>query len=322
MIKIIFSNPVYLWYLISIPLLIVSHFFFLRTAKYKALQFANFHTIKRITGSDPGKKLTRNWLVLFLRLIVLLFIILSISGPVIWFNAESHNQDFVLAMDTSASMLAQDFQPTRLEFAKVHAFSFVESITGNSKIGLIDFSGSTFVDQILTDDKNKLKEAIEQLEVVPIGGTDISGAIITASNMLINSNEGRVMVLISDGSNTVDAYNNRAMNIALNYAVDNNIIINTVGIGTNSGPIGYLAEYYNISAIYDSKQLISIANFTEGQFYDGSSSTAFSEAMKNMVADTKQVYLSKDATGILMLLALLALLIEWWLSNTRYRRLL
>ena len=293
----------------------------MKNAKYKAIQFSNFQTIKRITGTDPGKKMTRNWLLLFLRLIILFCVIVAISGPLVWFNSQSNNQDFVLAIDTSASMLAQDFKPTRLEFAKENSHYFVDSVSDNSKIGLIDFSGSTFIDQTLTKDKTKLKEAIDKLDIVPIGGTDIAGAIITASNMLINSDQGRVLVLISDGSNTVNAYNNKAMEVALNYAQDSNIIINTVGIGSNSGPIGYLPEYYNISAIYNSQQLEYIANFTEGHFFDGQNITTFSNALKNMVANTKQVYLSKDLTGILLILALLAILIEWWLGNTRFKRL-
>ena len=321
MIKIFFENPLYLWYLLSVPLLIISHFMFLKNAEYKAVRFSNFNTIKRLTGYGEGKVITKNWSILFIRLIILISVIFAITGPTLWYKGETHNQDFVIAIDTSASMLAKDFEPNRLEIAKEESKVFVDNIKRGSKIGLIDFAGSAFVDSVLTTDKNIILEKIDELNVVSIGGTDLSGAIISASNLLMNSDKGRVLIIVSDGSNTVDSYNKKAIDVSLEYARNNQIIINTVGIGSDSGPIGYLPEYYNVTALYDVEQLEYIANITEGNFYDGSNMSAFSNAFKDLLSNTDIAYIERDLSPILLLLGLLCLFLEWGMINTRYRRL-
>jgi len=52
--EITFSNPVYLFFLVSIPFLIISHFFTMRYLKRRALKFANFEAIKRVTGGEKS----------------------------------------------------------------------------------------------------------------------------------------------------------------------------------------------------------------------------------------------------------------------------
>ena len=71
MAEITFQNPIYLWFLISIPLMILTHFYLLRQSKKKAMKFANFETIKRITGK---KLITKNISMLVLRSFILLFV--------------------------------------------------------------------------------------------------------------------------------------------------------------------------------------------------------------------------------------------------------
>lgn len=321
MIKIIFENGVYLWYLLSVPILILSHFYFLRKSKFKAIRFSNFSTIKRLTGHGHGKLLTTNWIVLTLRLIILISLIIAISAPVLWFKTQTHNQDFVIAVDASASMLAQDFEPNRLGVAKIKAMDFVNNLKGNAQIGVIDFAGNSFIELPLSPDKQKVVEILEGIDVISLGGTDLAGAIVSSTNILMFSDKGRIVILISDGSNTVDSYNQRAVNSALTYARDNQVIIHTIGIGTNTGPIGYLPEYYNVSAVYNPQQLKYIANATEGNFYDGNNMTSFSAAFEEILNETQESYEQENLQPILLLIGLLALFLEWGLINTRYKRL-
>ncbi len=321
MIKIFFENPFYLWYLLSVPVLIISHFVFIKNAHYKALRFANFDTIRRITGKGKNKVVTRNWSLLFFRVLILLSVILSISGPILWYKTLTYKQDFVIAIDSSVSMLAKDFSPNRLGAAKVEAKNFIQSLNGNANIGLVDFAGSTFVDQALTSDKKKVLEQIDFIDIVPVGGTDISGAIITATNLLINSKNSRTIILISDGSDTVDAYNSKSLSVALNYANDNQVIVHTIGVGSNNASVGYLPEYYNVTALYDSSQLRFIANQTGGIFFDAKNSSQFRTAFNSIIEASKEGYVSKDLRQLFLLISLFFLFIEWGLSNTSFRRL-
>ncbi len=321
MIKIIFENPVFLWYLLSIPILIISHFTFLKNARFKAIRFSNFRTIERLTGVGPDKVMTKNWSMLIMRLFVLFSVILAISAPVVWYKNFSHDADFVLAIDASASMLAKDFEPSRLGVAKEQANLFVTSIRGDSTIGVVTFAGSSFIDQLPTNNKNLIKNTISNIEPIVLGGTDLAGAIISSTNLLILSERGRILVLLSDGSNTVDTFNKKSLDTALKYANNNQVIINTIGIGSSNGSIGYLPEYYNVTAIYDSEQLKYIANSTDGNFYNCETVEVFSEAFGDILRNPQKTYIHKDLNSILLLIALLILFFEWGLANTRFRRL-
>ncbi len=322
MIKIIFENPVFLWYLLSIPILIISHFTFLKNARFKAIRFSNFKTIQRLTGVGPDKVMTKNWSMLIMRLFVLFSVILAISSPIIWYKNLSHDADFVIAIDTSASMLAKDFEPNRLGAAKEQAKLFVNDIKGDSSVGIVTFAGSSFINQLPTTNKNLLKDKIDSLEPIVIGGTDLAGAIISSTNLLILSDRGRIVVLMSDGSNTVDTFNMKSLDTALKYANDNQVIVNTIGMGSVNGTaVGYLPSYYNVTAVYDSEQLKYIANVTGGKFYDGEDIGAFAAAFEDILRNPQKTYIHKDLKPILLLFALLILFFEWGLSNTRFKRL-
>jgi hypothetical protein len=139
--------------------------------------------------------------------------------------------------------------------------------------------------------------------------------------MLSESDKGKRMVLISDGSNTVNTYNEKALSTALKYAANNNVIINTIGIGSNSTNIGYLPEYYNLTAIYNVEQLKQVANYTEGVFYDSNNQQDLMMAFNDVANNTQKTYVSRDLRPLLLLIGLLFLFLEWGLLNTRYRRL-
>ena len=55
--EIIFERPVYLWLLFIVPILIIIHFLTLKVTTRKAIKFANFEIIERIT---EGQSLSNN----------------------------------------------------------------------------------------------------------------------------------------------------------------------------------------------------------------------------------------------------------------------
>jgi len=317
MIDITFDNPMYLWYLISIPFLIYTHFYLMRHTKLKAMKFANFDALKRVSGD---KLITKNLTVLIIRTFIIACIILAVSGTTIWYQGKVSQNDFVIAIDSSASMAAQDLQPTRLESAKSTAIELVKSLKVKSQIGIVTFAGTTFIDVAPIDNRDTLIKTIEAIEISKTGGTDIAGAIITGTNMLLSSQKGKTIIIMTDGSNTVGAFITDSVKNALDYAKRNHVVIHSIGVGTERGPIGYLPEYYNVSAVYNENTLLELSNQTNGKYFKADDE----EAMKSIIA---QISEASDTAMIpvklsygLMLIVLLLLFIEWGFISTRFRR--
>ncbi|MBW2991059.1 VWA domain-containing protein [Candidatus Woesearchaeota archaeon] len=317
MVSFTFDNPIYLWYLLSIPLLAYTHFYFFRHAKTRAMAFANFEALKRVTGE---KLITKNILLLIIRILILACVILAASGAVFWYEGRVNENDFVIAIDVSASMGAQDVKPTRIEAAKETAVNFVDNLKTKSSIGVVSFSGTTFIDSVLIDNKNSVKKTIENVEIARMGGTDIAGAIITGTNLLLNSEKGKTIVLITDGSNTVGAFISESVKGSVDYAVEHHVMIHSIGVGSETGPIGYLPEYYNVSAVYNENILMEASNTTGGYFFKAMNRDELDQAYKDISEAAKIGFIDIKLSPVLMLIALLLLFLEWGLISTRFRK--
>ena len=311
-----FENPKYLWYLFSIPLLIISHFAFLKYSRRKAIKFANFQALKKVSDQ---KVVTKNHIVLIIRMLILILLILSISGTTLWYLGYTNQNDYILAIDTSASMTAQDVQPTRLDAAKKYTSQFLDNLKSDSKVGVVSFSGAAMIENLPSNDFSQLREKINTLEISHVGGTNIPDAIVTSTNLLLPSKKGKAIVLLTDGSNTASYFIKDPINEAINYAKENNIIIYTIGLGTNTGPIGYLPEYYNVSAVADQNTLFRLANETGGKYYNALDTNELQKAYIDITSNSQEAYLSIELSLGLLIIALALLFMEWGLISTRFR---
>ncbi len=298
--EIAFLRPVYLWFLLSLPLMLLVHSYTLRYSRRKALRFANFEAIERVRGE---KVFTSNAPLLVLRLIILAAIILALSGMVLWYSARVSEYNFVLAIDASSSMTSDDIKPDRLEAARKEALNFVDSIGGKAKIGVVSFSGVVFIDQELTGDASKVRNAINNIAVKTIGGTNIGGAIINAGNLMLVEDRPGVIVLLTDGQSNVGV----TLREAIDYANRNHIIVHTIGLGTEAG--GRFADL-DITSQIDEESLRLIALNTDGNYYRAADEVTLSEAYKEISRISKQK-ISLNLTPFLIVLALLLLFMEW-----------
>lgn len=309
--EIIFRNPVYLWFLLSIILLIILHFITLKHVKRRALKFANFEAIERVTGSEI---LSKNVLLLYLRLLIVICVILAAAGTTIWYTGKSSNADYALAIDASSSMLAQDILPNRLEAAKEAAVTFVDSLKARTEVAVISFSGSSFLEQELTSDLFKVKSAIRAIEVKYVGGTDILDAVVTSVDVLFRGKNLKIIILLTDGQINVGTVEE-----IINYARKNAVTVHTIGFGTTTGgqmKIGNIELYSKL----DEDALKSIAYNTGGTYHEARSKDELLKAYREIIT-TSKIRLSFNASATLIFIALLLLLMEWFLINTRYRTL-
>ena len=303
-----FINPGYLWLLFIIPFLILTHFYGLKYTRRKAIKFANFEALSRVTG---GYSLSMNLPLLFLRFFTLLFLILALSGPIIWYMGIGGNFNFVVAIDSSGSMLADDFSPNRLDAAKNAAKEFVKNIPKDSKISLLSFSGTSFLKVPLTDDFSKVSEAIDDIRIEYSSGTSIGDAIIASSNVLMEEDRARVIVLLTDGQSNVGTIIEKS----INYANDRFVTVNTIGIGTEEG-----GKFENIDAVskLDTESLGFISKNTGGKFYLTRTNQELITAYRD-IAKTSTKKIPLKLTLILIILTFITLSVEWIIVNTRFR---
>lgn len=311
-----FEHSGYLWYLLSIPLLIISHFAFLKYTRKRAIQFANFQALKRVSEQHI---LTKNYTLLIIRTITLLCIILALAGTTFYYMGDTNNNDFIIALDISSSMSAKDFTSTRLDAAKEYVKTFIDNVESDSAFGVVTFAGVAFIEQLPTRDHSEVKQAIDNINLADVGGTDIPAAIITSTNLLLPSKNGKTIILLTDGSNTVSFFNKDPVSEGIAYARLNNVVIHAIGLGTNSGPIGYLPEYYNVSAIYDEDSLVRLTNETGGQYYYAENNQELSATYNDILDDVRKAYIGIELQTWLMTVGLLLIFFEWALISTRFR---
>jgi Ca-activated chloride channel family protein len=298
-----FSQPQYLVLLFGVPLLFLIHFFSLGNKKKKALRFANFDAISRIEGIDFFSK---NVVMLVLNIFIIACLAFAASGLTFHTFMQSSSFSYVIAIDTSNSMEADDFSPNRMAVAQKTASDFVDNAPFDVDMAVISFSGSSVIEQDLTDRKLELKNAISGIKVREVGGTDVYEAILTSSNLL-QYEEHKAAILLSDGQVNVGSVDD-----AIDYANRRGVIIHTIGMGTKEGGM----TEYALSKL-DEEALQSMAYHTGGVYASGENQKDLTTAFSNIFQLTERK-VAINLSGYLLLFAILLFVLNFFLSNTKY----
>ena len=196
-----FHSPEFLWLLVLIPL----------------LAFWSFHAQKKDSAqlrmpSTKGFKAQGSILpklkplLQFLRLLALTCLIVALARPrnvaVSKKTKTNRGIDIVMAVDVSASMLAKDLKPNRLEALKRVATDFINR-RPNDRIGIVVYAGESFTQTPITSDKSIVKRTISEIKWGQLeGGTAIGMGLGSAVNRLKDSKaKSKVIILLTDGVN-------------------------------------------------------------------------------------------------------------------------
>ena len=155
----------------------------------------------------------RPWLVLALEAMILLAAIVALAGPYTQDEIElieAEGIDVMLVLDVSTSMLAADFEPSRIDVLRSLAKDFVARAAGH-RLGILIFAGDVFVQCPLTTDRTTLGQLLDGVAVESInhgksGGTAVGDALLLAEHRLTNRRlDGRdqAIILITDGDSNL-----------------------------------------------------------------------------------------------------------------------
>lgn len=180
-------------------------------------------------------------------------------------------RDMVLAVDLSESMLEQDFELgnqliSRLAATKAVAGDFIQRRVGD-RIGLILFAEQAYLQAPLTHDRTTVKQLLDEAQIGLAGRSTAIGDAIGLAVKRFNSmaNEQRVLILMTDGTNTAGALDPRK---ATELAVAEGLKIYSIGIGRDRSTGGLVGRLLGGSMPeLDEKTLTYIAEQTGGQYF-------------------------------------------------------
>ena len=324
-----FYNSEFLWLLILIPILAIWHFL-MRKKDTATL------TIPSIKGFGKTSFLSKFKVFLYvLRLFSLAAIIVALARPrnvsVSKKTKSNKGIDIVMAIDVSASMLAKDLKPNRLEALKKVAVEFIDR-RPNDRIGIVVYAGESFTQTPITSDKGIVKRTISELKWGQLeGGTAIGMGLGSAVNRLKESTaKSKVIILLTDGVNNSGNIDPRT---ATELAKELGIKTYTIGIGTNgmadfpwskdprTGKLQYRKQQVEI----DEDLLKEIASETEGKYFRATNNASLKEiyAEIDTLEKTKieefKYYNYQEKYRIFVFLGIGFLLLEFILKNTLFK---
>lgn len=283
--------------------MLIMHFIFLSKKRSRALKFANFNALAKIKGVDI---ISKNISILLLSIIVVVLVTFALSGMTIYPWVETSFFSFVIAIDSSRSMEAKDLFPSRFEVAKETAATFIDNAPVGTKFGVISFAGNAYIESELTEEKSFTKNAIRDIPLSYIGGTDLYDAIVASVNLLEKEN-AKSMILISDGQINIGGITE-----AIEYAQKRGVMIHTIGVGTREGG----QTTYGISKI-DEDSLKAISYSTGGIYFPVENKKQMEEAFEKILTVRKR-QISLNLSPYLLIASLILIFIEYILFNTRY----
>ncbi|MGB4868404.1 MAG: VWA domain-containing protein, partial [Candidatus Promineifilaceae bacterium] len=227
-----FAKPTFLYFLALIPLFALFLVWANNRRKADLSRLGDRTLIDRLSAGINWQG--RRWRSV-LWLVALALIIIALARPQWGSEVQTINQEglqVMVALDVSQSMLAEDIKPNRLERAKLEISDLMDRLNGD-EIGLVLFSGASFIQFPLTSDYNTARMYLDGANpsVISRPGTAIGDAIRTAVSGFDESLDSqKVLVVISDGEDR-----ETDPQAAAQEAADQGILIYTIGFGTPEG---------------------------------------------------------------------------------------
>lgn len=325
-----FAHSEYLWLLLLIPAFFLLAWAAARNRRQRLARFGNVDLLRELM---PEVSTGRRKLKFFLFCAALALLIVAIARPQLGSKLreeKSQGIEMMLAIDVSNSMLAEDFEPSRLERTKFAINRLFEGLR-QDRVGMIVFAGESRVQLPITSDYRMARAFARRLspDLVAEQGTAIGKALSLALISFSGESEGthsRVVVLITDGEN----HDDDALAVA-RRAAEAGIRIYTIGIGTPEGaPIRIDGEFVKdergemVVSKLNEQMLEEIAQLTGGAYIRATKQSIGLDEIVRSINEMEQTELStvkfeefNEQYQYLLGIALLLLIVEFLLLDRR-----
>ncbi len=325
-----FANPQYLWLLTLIPLFVVLFAGVAAQRRRRLARFGNPDTLAELMPEVSNGRVVLKF-ILFCCAVAL--VVLAAARP--QFGSKLREEkargvEMMLVVDVSNSMLAEDFEPNRLERTK-YAINRLFDGLKQDRVGLIVFAGEPRVQLPITSDYRMAKAFARRIDPsqVSVQGTAIGKALEQA--LLSFSGEtdekrSRAIILITDGEN----HDDDAVAVA-KRAAEQGIRIYTIGIGTPEGaPIEIDGEFIRdeqgemVVSKLNEEMLAQIADETGGAYVRATKQDIGLDEIVRSINEMEQSELStvrfeefNEQYQYLLIAALVLLVAEFFLLARR-----
>lgn len=196
-----FEDPIYLWALLVIPVLLLIRLAGWRRRRSKLRKFGDPELVRQLM---PNVSKFRPTVKFWLLLVAWALLVVMVARPQVGAEVQRDKRngiEAIICLDISNSMLAQDVAPSRLDKSKLLVESLVDRFT-NDKIGLIVFAGDAYVQLPITSDYVSAKMFLQNIDpsLIQTQGTDIAQAINLGLHSFTQADKiGRAIIVITDG---------------------------------------------------------------------------------------------------------------------------
>lgn len=227
-----FAHPQYFYLLLLIPLMGGIFVYVWRDYRRRLARFGQKEVIGTLMSeAAPYKVSVKYWLTVA----AVAVMVFALARPQVGSRlrkVKTEGVEIMLVVDVSNSMLAEDYEPSRLERTKMAINKLVDELT-DDRIGMVVFAGDAFVLLPMTGDYVSAKNFVMHLEpgMVSTQGTSVAKAL-RAAGRSFSSQDGRsrAVIVISDGED----HDSDALEVARELA-DKGTVVHTVGVGSPEG---------------------------------------------------------------------------------------
>jgi Ca-activated chloride channel homolog len=326
-----FKDPWFLAFILLVPLLVI-------IARGRRTDPAFIFSSKKLLEEiRPTLRQRMSSSLILFRALALVLVIFALARPQSVLEESktvSEGVDIVLDLDTSTSMLAEDFKigpkrVNRYDVVKDVVKEFIQK-RKDDRIGLIAFAARAYTVCPLATDYAWINDNLDRVRVGMIeDGTAVGSAIASSLNRLRTSKtKSRIIILLTDGINNAGTISPLAASEAARAL---KIKIYTIGVGTKGlvpYPVGTdrfgRNVYQNIPIEIDEEMLKKIADSTGGKYYRATDT----ETLRKIYDDINKLEKSNiehfgyreysELFSWFLMPGLIILVLEIFLSNTLF----
>ena len=210
-----FLYPGFLFALLSVAIPVIIHLFNFR--KFKKVYFSNVQFLKEVEQQNSSREKLKNLLILFSRILAIIFLVLAFAQPYLPINAQKSNllnNAVSIYIDNSYSMEAVNKDGSLLDEAKRNAKQLVKGFGINDRFQLLtnDFEGKH--QRLLNEE-----EFLKALDDVKISATARNlQQILNRQENVLSGPANKYSFIISDFQKNIATAKKLATNPEIQYS--------------------------------------------------------------------------------------------------------